>query len=171
MILDIVPCELGSEADSEVLCHLVAHVQSGIVPVISVVWTLEERILLEVSNRAHIGKVSVSAGDGHVVGLLGRLVLVNFLNPLAVGSAIPEVCNLLGTELRGTSGIDRSLVVELSINPGVHNSRQFRSLLEAICHIVADLHLSVATLLGGNEDDAVGSPGTVNRSRGCVLQD
>ena len=171
VVLDLVAGELAGGGQGEAVGDLVAHVQAAVVTVETVAGALEEAVLVQVTHGSHVGQVLRAARHGQVVGHHRRIVLVQLADPLDVGAAVAEVGDLLGRELGGTAGIDRGLVVEFGIDPGIDDRRKGRRLLHAVGEVIIDGDLSLRPLLRGDEDDAVGGAGSVDGGGGGVLQD
>ena len=147
---------LGRSAHREAVAHLVGQVDTSVITVVTVAGALEQAVLVYITEGGHVGEVLGAAGDGEVVVVLHGGVLVQLVDPLDVGAAVAERCNLLGAEFDAAAGVHGGLVVELGIDPGIYHGGKGGGLLPAHAHVVVHVHFAFAALLGGDQDDAVG---------------
>ena len=153
----------------EVLGQVHPEIDAGVVAVVVVVF--QQTVMVQVAHGHHVLHLLASAADAQLVLGLQGMAAQQFVQVHLVGIVVGvgTVAVLLDHLRRVGLGAHGHVVV-FGIFIGVCQVGQFRGLAHAYRTVVGDACLAFLTLLGGDQDDAVGSARTVDGSGRGVLQ-
>ena len=169
-----------AQADLQPLVHLGGDVGLDAITVILV--TDDDTAVVSVVGGSIVLGLVATAGDGHGM-VLDHAVLEDEITPLGadrvalgVGHQVESLVTVrvlaaADGDLIRTDEVENSLVLIFDIGVGIHHLEHLGRLGETDTHIIGDLGLALAALLGGDEDDAARSTGTVQRGGSRILED
>ena len=176
---------LPREVDAQVgaLAHLQVDVASQVVAleteitvIESVGILLEDAVGLVVGHRHEILGILGATAEVQRVALAVHGLSDQFVDPLRIGievvvHAVTVFLDALLAETRGQAVVETGLVGQFEVLPRIDELRQALRRGDRLLDAEGDLRFGDRTALGGHQDDAVGTLGTVDGRSGCVLED